>query len=55
MKVSELMERLNQFSPDAEVYTILPNDNPIGDGCEIGNIYAVVEHDEAAGVYIENK
>ena len=54
MKVSELMAKLSQFTPDEEIKVHTVVENPMrGAGFNIGNVYQIIRHDNASGVYIE--
>ena len=54
MTVSELMAKLSQFAPDDEVKVHTVVENPMrGAGFNIGNVYQIIGHDKASGVYIE--
>lgn len=53
MTVVELIERLKNFSPDAEVKVVYQGDNPFLTANPIGEIYEIKGHNEGSGVYLE--
>lgn len=54
MKVKELIEELQRYSLDEDIYIISIDENPIdGDGWGIKEVYAVQsQRDDIRGVYI---
>lgn len=53
MTVAEIIERLKNFSPDAEVKAVYQGDNPFLTANPIGVIYEIKGHNEGSGVYLE--
>lgn len=53
MIVAEIIERLKNFSPDAEVKTVCQGDNPFLTANPIGEVYEIKGHNEGSGVYLE--
>ena len=53
MTVVEIIKRLKNFSPDAEVKVVYQGDNPFLTANPIGEIYEIKGHNEGSGVYLE--
>lgn len=53
MTVVELIERLKNFSPDAEVKVVCQGDIPFLTANSIGEVYEIKGHNEDSGVYLE--
>ena len=53
MTVVEIIKRLKNFSPDAEVKVVYQGDNPFLTANPIGEIYEIKGHNEDSGVYLE--
>ena len=54
MTVKELIEKLQQFSPEAEVKAVFQGDNPFnGELSCISEIYEIKGHQQRSGVYLE--
>ena len=41
MKVHELIEKLKEFDSEKEVYILASDDNPIGNGFEISDVFTI--------------
>jgi len=41
MKVHELIQKLNEFDSEKEVYILASDDNPINNGFEISDVFTI--------------
>lgn len=54
MTVSELIERLQKFTPDAQVKAVFQNDNPFYVSANpVDEVYEIKGHRQCEGVYFE--
>lgn len=54
MTVSELIEALEELTPESEVYLLKDGDNAtLGEGGKLIEVYEIIGHTECSGVYIE--
>ena len=54
MTVKELIEKLQQFSPEAEVKAVFQGDNPFNrESSPVDEIYEIKGHQQWSGVYFE--